>query len=244
MAQITYEEWFVRMKYPGHEQAVIDPETGLPKDWTQKPLSEITTYINRGIAPKYVEEDGFFVINQKCIRNKYINFEEARLTSSKKRVDENKLLKCFDILVNSTGTGTLGRVAQLMIEPDKVTVDTHVTIVRGNDNVSKLYLGRTLELLQPFIESLGKGATNQQELGRLDLASIVKINIPPKELQLKFDAIASPIYQVIPKLREQNQHLQEARDILLPRLMTGMIDVETLSVPEPLSNETLEDHAV
>jgi len=237
MAQITYEEWFVRMKFPGCEQAVIDPETGLPEGWKQEPLSNVTIYINRGMAPKYVEEDGYFVINQKCIRNKYISFEEARLTLNKQKTDVNKLLRRFDILVNSTGTGTLGRVAQLMDEPDKATVDTHVTIVRAKDNISALYLGRTLELLQPLIESLGKGATNQQELGRADLASIVKVIVPSKKLQLKFDAMVLPIYMCLSKLRVQNQRLKEARDILLPRLMTGLIDVNSLEIPEPLEAE-------
>jgi len=234
MAQITYEEWFVRLKFPGHENAKIDSETGLLEGWTKRTLKEVTAYINRGVSPKYVEADGFPVINQKCIRAHSVNFSESRLTSSDHKVVIDKLLKPLDILVNSTGTGTLGRVAQLFYCPEKATVDTHVTIVRPATSISPYLLGRQLESIEPFIVSLGKGATNQQELGRSELAEIVKIIVPTRDLMNKYDSISKPIYSVIPNLQKQNASLKEARDILLPRLMTGMIDVDNIELPEVL----------
>ena len=177
MAQITYEEWFVRFKFPNHENTPVDEVTGLPLGWERKKLGDLTSYINRGISPSYVESDGFSVINQKCIRNHFVNFEESRLTSNAKSISEDKQLKKFDILINSTGTGTLGRIAQLFESINHATVDTHVTIVRAGD-VSSLLLGRALEHAEGFIESLGKGATNQQELSRTDLAEIVELVVP------------------------------------------------------------------
>ncbi|RNC76738.1 hypothetical protein DA717_14235, partial [Piscirickettsiaceae bacterium NZ-RLO2] len=131
MAKITYEEWFVRMKFPGHEVVKIDSQTGLPTGWKPQTLRGVTSYINRGVAPKYVEEDGFPVINQKCIRGHRVNFAESRLTASEHKVPTDKLLQPLDILVNSTGTGTLGRVAQLFDCSDRATVDTHVTTLRA-----------------------------------------------------------------------------------------------------------------
>ena len=234
MAQITYENWFVRLKFPGHENAVIDPETGLPEGWKNKSLKEITTYINRGVAPKYVENDGFAVVNQKCIRGHSVNFYESRLTSHGHKIIIDKLLKPLDILVNSTGTGTLGRVAQIFDCPEKATVDTHVTIVRPSASISPYFLGRFLEAIEPFIVNLGKGATNQQELGRSDLSKIVKVNVPTFELMKDFDAIAAPTFDVISNLQNQNVNLKEAREILLPRLMTGMIDINDIELPELL----------
>ena len=224
MAQITYEEWFVRFKFPNHENTPVDEVTGLPLGWERKKLGDLTSYINRGISPSYVESDGFSVINQKCIRNHFVNFEESRLTSNAKSISEDKQLKKFDILINSTGTGTLGRIAQLFESINHATVDTHVTIVRAGD-VSSLLLGRALEHAEGFIESLGKGATNQQELSRTDLAEIVELVVPSQDLQNKYDELAMPIYDTITFYRKQNQLLKEARDILLPRLMTGKIAV-------------------
>lgn len=239
MAQITYEEWFVRLKFPGHETTPLDLVTGLPVGWKKEKLGNVTSYINRGVSPDYVENDGFYVINQKCIRNHYVNLEEARLTSKAKRIPDDKLINKLDILINSTGTGTLGRVAQIFSTPGFVTVDTHVTIVRASTPIFALYLGRALEHIESFIENLGKGATNQQELSRTDLAELVKVVIPTKDVLIKYDEFSSPIYESILMYQSQNQLLKEARDILLPRLMTGMIDVEQLILPERFNNPSV-----
>ena len=234
IAQITYEEWFVRMKFPGHEEVEIDSDTGLPIGWLSQSLREVTSYINRGVTPKYVEKSGFPVINQKCIRKHFVNFTESRLTASAHKVPKDKLLQHLDILVNSTGTGTLGRVAQLFECPIKATVDTHVTIVRPKKEVSAYWLGRSLEAIEPFIVNLGKGATNQQELGRNDLADIVKLNTPTGDLMTQFDDFSRPIFKAITSFLNQNCLLKDARDILLPRLMTGMIDIDKVELPEIL----------
>jgi type I restriction enzyme S subunit len=247
MAQITYEEWFVRLKFPGHETTPLDSTTGLPVGWKKEKLGNLTSYINRGVSPDYVENDGCYVINQKCIRNHYVNLEEARLTSKAKRIPDDKLINKLDILINSTGTGTLGRVAQIFSTPGFTTVDTHVTIVRASTPIFALYLGRALEHIESFIENLGKGATNQQELSRTDLAELVNVLVPTKDLLIKYDEFSSPIYESISMYQSQNQLLKEARDILLPRLMTGMIDVEQLVLPEPFTNpsaSTQEPQAV
>ncbi len=239
MAQITYEEWFVRLKFPGHETTPVDPETSLPEGWSREKLGNLASYINRGISPDYVESDGAYVINQKCIREHFVNFDEARFTSKERKIPDEKLIKKFDILINSTGTGTLGRIAQVFESPSPSTVDTHVTIVRASFTISALYLGRALEHIDSFIANLGKGATNQQELSRTDLAEIVKIVVPTKDLLIKYDEFSSPLYESISIYRSQNQLLKEARDILLPRLMTGMIDVEQLVLPESLGELSL-----
>ncbi len=95
-------------------------------------LLELSDLIKRGITPKYVEADGICVLNQKCIRDQKVSFKPARETSAAKKIIEEKLLQDYDVLVNSTGVGTLGRVAQIGQFVKKITVDSHVTIVRGN----------------------------------------------------------------------------------------------------------------
>lgn len=239
LAQITYEEWFVRLRFPGHESTPINPETNLPEGWENQKLAKLVNYIKRGISPKYVENDGIIVINQKCIRGNKVDLSVSRLTSAKKKIAPEKFVFEGDILVNSTGSGTLGRVAQYFYSDKICTVDSHVTIVRANTTVLSPYLlGRFFEHIVPFIENLGKGATNQQELSAKDMCAAIRTNVPPKELQLKFDVIAKPIYSEIRTLLFQNQRLREARDILLPRLMTGMIDVEQYD-PAQLLEETV-----
>ncbi|EON76838.1 Type I restriction-modification system, specificity subunit S [Lunatimonas lonarensis] len=228
-AKLTYEEWFVRMKFPGYESTPINEETGLPEGWERIELINICSFIGRGISPKYVENDGISVINQKCIRNNRIDTELCRFTCNSKKISPDKLVKPFDILVNSTGTGTLGRVAQMISPKNKITVDSHVTIVRAKEKISNIFLGRLLELNQPLIEKMGKGSTNQIELSKIDLGNL-QITLPSKHLQEKFEKDFKPNFLIIEDLLAQNQLLKEARDILLPRLMTGMIDVDALDL--------------
>jgi len=135
-----------------------------------------------------------------------------------------------DILINSTGAGTLGRVAQIFNVSEEMTVDSHVSIVRANDNISAYLLGRVLEVQEPYITNMGKGATNQLELGRIDLENLIKVKIPSLKYQQKYEDYSIPIFQAINNLRIENQLLKEARDILLPRLMTGMINTDELDV--------------
>lgn len=227
MAHITYEEWFVRLRFPGYESKPITPETGLPEGWKIKKLGEVTALIKRGISPQYVESGGLTVINQKCVRNHNVNLEVARQTTLSKKVPPEKMLKKYDVLINSTGTGTLGRVAQYFFDTSPATVDTHVTIVRAPEGISSLYLGRFLERNEPYLEQLGKGATNQKELSATDISNAVEIVVPDQDIQEKYHDYCDCIFADVTALNAQNILLREARDILLPRLMTGVIDVES-----------------
>lgn len=102
----------------------------------KKKVSEVTELIKRGVSPKYVEDDGILVINQKCIRDNRVDLSLARLTSKEKKITEEKFLNEGDILINSTGTGTLGRTAQINNINESITVDTHITIMRPSKDVN------------------------------------------------------------------------------------------------------------
>ncbi len=137
-------------------------------------LGTLTKLITRGISPKYVEADnGFVVINQKCIRNNRIDFKHARNYSSDQKAKAGCILKTGDILINSTGIGTLSRSAILRQECENLTFDSHVTLVRPNKAVVDCnYLGYHIELLEPVIENFAVGSTGQTELSRKDLFNL------------------------------------------------------------------------
>ncbi len=138
-----------------------------------KPIRELTSYISRGVTPKYIEEDGIVVINQKCIRDYKVDLSLARRHDQlNKNVSKDKIVKKYDVLVNSTGKGTLGRVAQYLGD-EEVIVDSHITIVRPDKKViNPLYFGFVLRLSQPKIESLAEGSTGQTELSRIALGNL------------------------------------------------------------------------
>nr|CAD6604015.1 specificity protein S [Rhizobium sp. TCK] len=236
MARRLFDEWFVRFSFPGHEGVpLVETALGMvPDGWKPGTISDLSSFISRGLAPKYDDEASSLVINQKCIRDQALNLSPARKQS--KPIPQSKLVIDGDILINSTGVGTLGRVAQLLGTLPGATVDTHVTIVRAAEEVDLHYFGLQLLQLQPHFERQGIGATGQTELSRTAIAD-TGIIIPPSGLANRFGRIAGPLRCQADLLRNQNNKLRAARDLLLPKLISGEIDVTT---PEETFAEAAE----
>jgi type I restriction enzyme S subunit len=132
-------------------------------------LGDVSELISRGISPSYLDTANTFVLNQRCIRNGSINLDFARRHNEKvKKVQETKLLRDGDGLINSTGVGTLGRTALFKKSGnDKYTVDSHVTIVRPKLEVlNPDYFGLILKALETVFVSLSTGTSGQTELPR------------------------------------------------------------------------------
>ena len=181
-------------------------------DWREERLVDICDLISRGITPSYTDDknEGVIVINQKCIRDNCINLDLARLTNpNKKKIADNKYLKLYDILVNSTGVGTLGRVAQVKKLDEKITVDSHVTIVRAKKEIHPVFLGYNLFMNERYIEYLGEGSTGQTELSRIRLGEALKVKLPPIEEQKSIANILSTLDDKIEVNNNINQKLEE-----------------------------------
>jgi len=136
----------------------------------------------------------------------------------------DKQVQVGDVLINSTGEGTLGRVAQVKAEIPNCTVDSHVTIVRPSSEIGWRYFGMALMELEPHFSVMGRGATNQTELSRAAIAD-APLLAPTKPLVDSLEAIVSPISQQVLNLTEQISRLRQARDLLLPKLMSGEVEV-------------------
>ncbi|MBO0943732.1 restriction endonuclease subunit S [Acidovorax temperans] len=225
-ARRLYREWFVHLRFPGHESVPV--KDGVPEGWRKTPIAEQTSFLNRGIAPKYDDAAKGRVINQKCIRDGRISMEPARRQS--KDVKPDRLVQMGDVLINSTGAGTLGRVAQVRAPIDDCTVDTHVTIARPIDEGSWTYFGQALLNLEPVFSEMGKGATNQLELSRSDIGA-VEIWLPPQHLHAEFERLVGPMLVQAEQLSVANLSLEKARDLLLPKLMSGQLDVSGIALP-------------
>lgn len=171
-------------------------------------IKDIATYIKRGITPQYTQNDGIPVINQKCIKNGVINKEFVKYTSKGKKYPEEKRIRKGDILINSTGSGTLGRVAYVNSNEIFSCVDSHVTILRCKNYESK-FLYYWLRPIEPYIESLGKGSTNQLELSS-DVVSEIDIPDFPLKTQEKIASILSAYDDLIENNRKQIKLLEEA----------------------------------
>ncbi|MGQ4274700.1 restriction endonuclease subunit S [Terrihabitans sp. B22-R8] len=226
MAQRLFDEWFVQLRFPGHEghQLIETPEGPLPNGWHIRRIGDLTSFLSRGIAPKYDTHSTSLVINQKCIRDQRLSLAAARTQS--KEVPVDKRVRRGDILINSTGVGTLGRVALVEEVPLGTTVDSHVTIIRARVPSAADFLGSALLRMEPLFERLGVGATGQTELNRSRIADQNLIE-PSSELQIKFANHARPLRSLAFRLAQHNELLITSRDLLLPRLISGEASVVT-----------------
>ena len=145
----------------------------VPNGWVWITLEEICTFLSRGKSPKYSEERKFPVFAQKCnLKEGGISLKQARFLdpSTIDKWDESYKLKTGDILINSTGTGTVGRTrlfdeSYLGAYPF-VVPDSHVSVVRTSTKIVSEYVYAYVSSLstQLYLEENLAGSTNQKEL--------------------------------------------------------------------------------
>ena len=219
-AQRLYKEWFVDLRFPGHVHTKITD--GVPEGWEKSTVAGVSSVLRRGISPRYNENGKSTVINQKCIRQTVVTFDESR--RQEKPYPEDLNLQDSDTVICSTGTGTLGRVGQIFGDYPDTTFDSHVTLVRANERFGKQYLFQLLKARQTYLMGMGKGSTNQLELSRGTIQDL-EIYVPSEKVLDQFEQVAQPIHDKINIISKCIMQLQTARDRLLPKLMSGEVEV-------------------
>lgn len=215
----------IRQLFPAAFEKCSEPSLGLggwvPEGWKVKILGEITSELRRGISPKYIEEGGVQVINQKCIRNHEVSYEAARRHDQETKRIDGRALKLGDVLVNSTGVGTLGRIAQVTHLSETTVADSHVTVVRVSDNACPIFtFGQLMLSMETLIERLGEGSTGQTELSRKILSEQFVV-LPPSDIAEKAERSFKSFSEKQESNRQQNSELIKLRDTLLPKLISG-----------------------
>ena len=224
MAQQTYEEWFVRMRFPGYESAVMNEETGLPEGWEKVSLDTIIKFKvdNRGRNPKYYCEDGIPVLDNHLITNSsYVNLNNAKRFLDADLFDNflRKYLEPNDVLI--TLVGTVGSIA--LAPKEKCAIIQNTIGLRCNNLCTPYYLFLFLKINRQTILNKNRGSA-QPSVKVGDLLS-TKINLPELTILDEFERICKAMFYQINNLGNQNQRLREARDLLLPRLMMGVIEL-------------------
>ncbi|WP_338546947.1 restriction endonuclease subunit S [Emergencia sp. JLR.KK010] len=199
----------------------------LPESWHVTTIDALSSLVTRGIAPKYDDSSNQIVLNQKCIRDHTIDVSLARRHLPKK-INEKWISK-GDLLINSTGTGTLGRVAQVWFDAKNITVDSHITFVRPKAPILQSYVGFWGLSHEGEIEAQHTGSTGQTELPR-DRVKAMELPLPDSVTLEKFNALIIPMTNAIVSNQEENTRLYQLRDTLLPRLMSGELDVSDINL--------------
>ena len=226
-AQRLYKEWFIDLRFPGHENTkIVD---GVPDGWEKKTIDDVTCKVTTGLNPRknfvlgkgsnyYVTiknmADNTLFLDDRCDR-----VDNEALEKINKRSD----LKIGDILFS--GIGTIGRVALVDIPTNNWNVSESVFTLRANDIVTKefLYLMLLSPDMQNYCQSNAHGAA-QKGIRMADLKAY-SFNLPPFGVIQKFTNLVTPTIKKVSSIRNQIRLLTEARDRLLPKLMSGELKV-------------------
>ncbi|UDW03767.1 restriction endonuclease subunit S (plasmid) [Bacillus cereus] len=187
----------------------------IPDNWIWTDLKAIAAYIQRGRSPKYVEQSGVRVVSQKCVQWSGFDISLARYIdeNSLKNYKAERYLRKNDILWNSTGTGTIGRLAILEDELEGITVaDSHVTVVRPNNNVviSKLlFKWLSSPYVQNKLNNLWSGSTNQVELNLITVKNQL-VPLPPYKEQKR---IVEKVERILNKIEVAKQLIEESKEM-------------------------------
>jgi len=224
-AKLTYEEWFVRMRFPGWETMLIDEVSGLPEGWENVKCYDVM-YVLSGGTPKTVTREywngeiQFFTPKDAC-SSAYTNGTEKKLTQAGLDKCNSKLYPKNTVFI--TARGTVGKVN---LASEGMAMNQSCYALKGKNDVSQLFLYNSIISIVQSFKSAASGGVFDTII--VDTFKFLPFILPTKFLIDHYTDFVSPIYESCLNIQNQNQLLKEARDILLPRLMTGMIDVEKI----------------
>lgn len=222
MAENLYKEWFVRFRFPGCKD--VEFENGIPKGWVREKIGLHYNTCSGGTPSRTHEEyyaDGTIPwVKTGEIKDNIIIHTDECITEEGIKGSSAKLLQQGAVVMAMYGAN-IGMLAYLDSE---MTCNQACCVFSDkNEIISRHYLFHYLYSIRDYLLLIGFGAA-QQNLSQ-DLIKKVKIVIPPTELIKKFDEQKEPLYQTIRALMMQNDKLIKQRDLLLPRLMSGKLEV-------------------
>lgn len=213
--------------------AISDEEIpyDLPSGWVWCRLNDACEYIQRGKSPKYTEEPKIPVISQKCVQWAGFDITRARFITeeSLEKYGIERFLQKGDLLWNSTGNGTIGRVISYPgSDFEKVVADSHVTVVRAfKEFVSTDYLWifTASPLIQKLVSGRVSGSTNQTELGTGTI-KLMEFSFPPVEEQKAIVEKVNALMGLCDALEQQVQQSQEHSELMMKSVLREVFEGE------------------
>ena len=223
-AQRLYKEWFVDFRFPGHETTPII--NGLPEGWEENEIMSLCDKMSAGGTPSRTKLD--YWSNSAFLWYKTAELQDCWLIDSEERISieglNNSSAKLFPkntILMAIYASPTLGRLGVLSSEG--ACNQAALCMLADESRISWQWLYHKLYELRDVFNAVAKGA-GQQNIS----AEVVKrkqVIVPPKELIACFTNIVSPMYERRLFLQKQNRILEQARERLLPKLLSDEIEV-------------------
>lgn len=211
-ARLLFREWFVYFRFPGHEKVkIVD---GVPEGWRKRKLVEVADIV-MGQSPKseYYNDNGMGLPFHQGVTG----FGDRYPTNQTYCTQRNRMAQAGDVLFSVRAP-----VGRINISTEKIIIGRGLSAIRSKDN-HQSYL--FYELKNHFFKEdmIGVGAIFAA-ITKNDLENVVVIYPDEKTIE-QFERITNPIDMQIENLSTQNKKLAQARDLLLPRLMSGTIEI-------------------
>jgi len=232
LARSVYREWFVRFRFPGHGCSEADAASsgGGPEGWAHVRIDEIATLNRRSIHPASQPDAWFELFSIPAFDSGALPSRElgASIRSSKFLISE-------DCVLVSKLNPRIRRTWFATPDTDSAVASSEFLPWTGTA-VSNSWLWSMFsddEFRHQFIGSAGGTSTSHQRLKPEDVLRH-GVSLPPPELLRGFDAVAEPSLRAAQTLRRQNRALISTRDLLLPRLVTGRLDISDIDLGDLL----------
>jgi len=217
-ARQLYKEWFVRFRFPGHEHAkIID---GVPEGWERIPASEVLNVLSGGTpntaTPRYWDGGIGFFTPKDAVAGAYVSMTEKTITEVGLASCNSKLYPKDTLFI--TARGTVGKMNLAQV-PMAMNQSCYAMVSKTFLSQRFLYLAMDSSLQQ--LQSQASGAVFAAII--VSTFDRILVTKPDEKIAAAFDDFVNPIFDQIAALGRQTEQLANARDLFLPRLMSGSL---------------------
>ena len=223
-ARRLYREWFVHLRFPGHESVPV--KDGVPEGWCKKPMTGVADFVN-GFAfkPEHLGDSGLPVVKIPELRSGITSktpYNPGNIVPQRNHINTGDVLFSWSatLLVNEWGEGP-------------ALLNQHLFKVIPHNELHKRLVRFAVEAAIPELIGHAVGAT-MQHIRRSALDNHLML-VPDETTAVAFAAQVDPMMDAVLNLTAQNRELAKTRDLLLPKLMSGQLDVSGIALPDEVA---------
>jgi len=232
VARCLYEEWFIHLRYPGHEntETTQTPHGTIPKEWNYEPIGQVVDTLGGG-TPSTKEssfwEDGnnnWYTPSDITSNNSiFITQSSRKITEKGLKSSSSKRFPAYSLMMTSRAT-----LGELAINTTEASTNQGFITMIPTEQLPVYYLYFWVKQNLELIMNLASGATFK-EINKTTFRKI-PILVPGQSIIDQFNEIMKPIGALLENLIRKNRVLKETRDLLLPKLISGEIDVSDIDI--------------
>jgi len=230
MARRIYEEWFVRFRFPGHEQVkMVESELGLiPEGWKIVSLGDVSAINAKSIRPANAPDEILYIDIASVVPGAITQKQPYRFSEAPGRA--RRVVQNGDVIWSCVRPNRRSYALVLQPEPTLIASTGFAVLSAKSVPYSYLYFSVTTDDFVGFLTNHATGAAYPAVTA--STFESAQLLMPQAEVADRFHSIAAPLLDLSETLKRKNANLRATRDLLLPKLISGELDVSTLPEPE------------